>query len=223
VSDPAGQADAAGTALKRDRPESLFAVILRGFLQVHPAVLAAVFVDRDGECVDYASSLEPFDAQVIGAQLADVTRDLVGRVPGWGAGALVLWLLEAGSREFVVRRVSEEHSVVAALQRGGVNARLLRSMGALAEALRREGALAAAGWEPWGERFAVELRRSAGGWGYAPSAIGGASGLLPVEVLGRWVERGSISAQEIVCFRVRCGPEELTLVYDRTLDRWHRR
>jgi hypothetical protein len=209
--------------LKRDRPESTFAVILRGFIEVHPALHAIVFVDRDGECVDYATSLEPFDAQLIGAQLAQVTLELVRSVPRWGAGALVLWVLEAGEREFVVRRVSEEHAVVAALARGGVNARLLRSMSALAEALRREGALAAAGWEPWGERFAVELRRSAGGWGYAPSAIDQAGGRQPVEVLGRWVERGAISAQEIVCFRVRCGPEELTLVYDRSLDCWTRR
>jgi predicted regulator of Ras-like GTPase activity (Roadblock/LC7/MglB family) len=217
--EPAGQP----LTLKRDRPESTFAVILRDFIEVHPVVHAAVFVDRDGECIDYATSLEPFDAQVIGAQLAQVTLDLVRRVPRWGAGALVLWVLEAGSREFVVRRVSDEHVVVAALARSGVNARLLRSMGALAEALRREGELRAAGWEPWGERFVVELRRSAGGWGYAPSAIGQASARQPVEVLGRWVERGSISAQEIVCFRVRCGPEELTLVYDRALDCWSRR
>jgi hypothetical protein len=209
--------------LKRDRPESTFAVILRGFIEVHPVVHAAVFVDRDGECIDYATSLEPFDAQLIGAQLCQVTRDLTERVPRWGAGALVLWMLEAGAREFVVRRVSDEHSVVAALARGGVNARLLRSLGALAEALRREASLAASSWEPWRERFVVELRRSAGGWGYAPSAIGQADARRPVEVLGRWVERGAISAQEIVCFRVRCGPEELTLVYDRTLDCWSRR
>lgn len=222
MSQPPAPGDEALT-LKRDRPESTFAVILRGFVEVHPTVHAAVFVDRDGECVDYATSLEPFDAQVIGAQLAQVTLDLVCRVPRWGAGALVLWVLEAGTREFVVRRVSDEHAVVAALARGSVSARLLRSMGALAEALRREGELAAASWEPWGERFAVELRRSAGAWGYAPSAIGRAGARRPVEVLGRWVERGTISAQEIVCFRVRCGEEELTLVYDRSLDCWTRR
>jgi hypothetical protein len=196
---------------------------LRSFVEVHPAVLAAVFVDRDGECIDYASSLDPYEAQVIGAQLSQITLDLSRQVPGWGGGALVLWVLEAASREFVVRRVSDEHAVVTGLERGGVNARLLRSMGALAEALRREAALTAADWEPWGDGFMVELRRSAGGWGYAPSAMGPASAQRPVEVLGRWVERGSISSQEIVCFRVRCGPEELTLVYDRSLDRWLRR
>jgi hypothetical protein len=45
----------------------------------------------------------------------------------------------------------------------------------------------------------------------------------PVEVLGRWTEPGFISAEEIVCFRVRCQGLELTLTHDRTLDRWHRR
>jgi hypothetical protein len=213
----------ARTKLRRDRPESSFAAILRSFLEVHPSVLATVFVDRDGECIDYATSLDPYDAQVIGAQLAHLTFELARRIPGWAAGALVLWILEADARAFVVRRVSEEHSVVAALERGGVNARLLRSMGALAEALRREAALVAAAWDPWGDGFVVELRRSAGGWGYAPSAIGVEGSKQPVEVLGRWVEPGSISTQEIVCFRVRCGSEELTLAYDRSLDRWLRR
>jgi hypothetical protein len=192
-------------------------------LSAHRQVDSAAFVDADGECVDYASRIDPYEAQVAGAQMLAVTADLVRRMARSGAGALIMWTVEADQRDFVVRRVSDEHCVVVASISHGVTAHLLRSMVALADALRLEADLAVPGWDTRGEIYRVDVRPSVG-FGYAPQAVslrGGAP--TPVEVLGRWTERGFISAQEIICFRVRCEGRELTLTHDRALDRWHRR
>jgi hypothetical protein len=209
--------------LARDRPESPFARILAGFVQVHSGVLSATFVDAEGECIDYASRIEPYEAQLIGAQLSALSAELATRLGALHSGPLVLWVLEAARREFVVRRVTDEHLVVIALAPQGLSARLLRATTALAEALRREGGLSLPAWDPGGEAFEVQIRPSPG-WGYAPCAlqIGGAESRA-LEVLGRWTERGSISAEDVVCFRVRAADHELTLAHDRSLDRWYRR
>jgi len=209
--------------LLRDRPPSPFANILSGFTDVHSDILAAVFVDGEGECVDYASRLDPFEALLLGAQLLPLTLDLAARVRTHGGGALVLWMVEADRRDLVIRRVTDDHTVIVALAAGAVSARLLRAMSALAEALRREAGFDLPGWDPWGEDFQVDTRPAAG-WGYAPCRLTGRDGQThELEVLGRWTERGSISAQDVVCFRVRAGGDELTLAHDRSLDRWHRR
>lgn len=219
---PSRAAEAAPLLLKRDRPPSPFAAILARFVEVHPGCLAAVFVDADGECVDYASQLDVFDALILGAQLCPVTHAIDTRSKQRG-GALVLWVVEASERDIVVRRVTDELTVVVALTAGSLGARLLRAMAALAEALRREAGLATPSWEPWGGALSVRLRPAAG-WGYAPGELVASDGTAqPIEVLGRWSEHGSISHREVVCFRVRCGGEELTLSHDLSLDRWQRR
>lgn len=209
--------------LQRDRPESRFGKILAGLLEAHRQVDSAAFVDADGECVDYASRIEPFEAVVAGAQMLVVTTELARRMAEAGSGALIMWTVEAANRDFVVRRVSDEHAVVVASISHGVTAHLLRSMAALADALRREAELPVPSWDTRGEVYQVDVRRSVG-FGYAPQAVSlGEGAPTPVEVLGRWTERGFISAEEIICFRVRCEGRELTLTHDRALDRWHRR
>jgi hypothetical protein len=208
---------------QRNRPASRFGEILAGLLDVHRQVDCAAFVDDNGECIDYASRLDPFEAELAGAHMLTVTNDMARRMSGVGAGELVLWTVEALRRDFVVRRVTEDHCVVVALISHGVTAHLLRSLAALADALRREGELAVPVWDARGEPFHVSVRPSRG-FGYAPESVAlGEGGPTPVEVLGRWTERGFISAEEVVCFRVRCEGRELTLAHDRSLDRWHRR
>ena len=93
----------------------------------------------------------------------------------------------------------------------------------LAEALRLEAGFDAPAWDTTAERWAVELSGSATGEP-VPLLIRQGAKLLPVEhVLARWSERGVLSAAELVCFRVRAGGEELTLVHDPVLARWTRR
>lgn len=212
-----------GPPFRRNRPESRFGHILALLLTDHPQVETATFVDGQGECIDYASRIDPFEAEVAGAQLQDASAGLRASLEKVSDGALVMWTVEAARRDFVVRRVTEEHCVVVALTAHGVTAHLLRSLPALAEALRREGDLDAPPWDVRGEVYQVNVRPSQG-FGYAPEAVALDDGEpTPVEVLGRWTERGFISAEEVVCFRVRCQGRELTLTHDRYSDRWHRR
>ena len=219
---PAVRPSLANAPLRRSRPESRFGQILAGLLSAHPQVESAAFVDAYGECIDYASRLDPFEAEVAGAQLLTLQSELAERLGRLGAGALVLWTIEAEQRDFIVRRVTEDHCAVIALSAAGLSAHLLRSMAALAEALRREGGLDAPHWDAGSGPFQVLVRPSAG-FGYAPDALVEDGRLTKVEVLGRWTERGLISAEEVVCFRVRSDDRELTLAHDRSLDRWQRR
>jgi hypothetical protein len=196
---------------------------LAGFVEMQPDVLSATFVDSEGECIDYASRIEPYEAQVIGAQLQVVSAELTARLAALKGGNLILWVLEAELREFVVRRVTDEHIVAVALTHHGLSGRLLRAMTVLAEALRRESGFDAPTWDPWGEPFEVQVRASSG-WGYAPAVLRvGTRASQPLEVLGRWTERGAISVEDVVCFRVRTEEQELTLAHDRSLNRWYRR
>jgi hypothetical protein len=216
-------ARAAPSGFVRDRPETPFSRILEDFMRAHAAVRAAVFLDAEGECVDYASRAEPFEALVFGATLLNPTKALLAAAGPLAAGELVLWVLETERLDGVVRRVSDEHLLALWLERDGFSARLMRATSSLAELLRREAGIGAPAWEPEGESVEVELREAAG-WGYAPRRVHGPGEPAgEVEVLGRWTERGAISAQEAVCFRVRVAGRECTLVHEPALQRWHRR
>jgi hypothetical protein len=185
--------------------------------------LGAVFLDQDGECIDYASVREPYEIMVFGATLLLPTQAILRSAGRLGLGAPVLWLLEAGTLDAVVRRVSDEHLVALWLERDQLSAGVLRALTPLAEVLRRESGLATPTWDPAGEPIEVEVREAVG-WGYAPARVrrkGQAS--LDLEVIGRWNEPGSLSAQPAVCFRVRDAEQELTLVHEPSVSRWYRR
>lgn len=182
---------------------------------------AAVFVDVDGECIDYASREPPFEAMVFAATLLNPTREMVERASARNRNGPVQWLLEAEALSAIVRRVSDEHVLAVWLEPSAISVQILRDVVPLAESLRVESGLTAPSWDPIGEPVEVELRE-AKGWGYAPRALKGSrSGAL--EVLGRWTEAVGIAAQATVCFRVRLADAELTLVHDPATDRWYRR
>jgi hypothetical protein len=208
---------------RRDRPATPFARILSAFLQAQPGVVGAVFLDMEGECIDYASSRDPYDVMVFGATLVQPTLQLLHSDKRLRAGAPILWVLEAEHLDALVRRVSDEHLLALWLQPNSISARVLHALGPLAELLRQEAGLAAPAWDPEGEPLEVETR-AATGWGYAPHTMRSRDQTAcELEVLGRWAERGSVSTQEAVCFRVRCAGHELTLVHERALNRWYRR
>ena len=228
--------------LIRDRPETAFSRILGTFLRSHGGVRAAVFLDLEGECVDYATSVDPYDAMVLSATLLNPTKTLIERCAATPRGNLVQWILEADRMDAVIRRVSEDLFLTLWLEAGALTARLLIGIDPLVDLLRRESGLVPAGTD--GGDLQVETR-PAKGWGYAPRSVRGAS--VPstdVEVLGRWTEPGTFVGQEAVCFRVRTadlgvgrtrgpgveagGPareqdREWTLVHDPGLRRWYRR
>ncbi len=207
--------------LERDRPETPFSVILSSLVREHPGVRAAVFLDVEGECIDYASREPPFEAMVFAATLLNPTREMVARAPEGAGDRPIQWWVEADAMSAVVRRVSDEHVLVVWLEASAISVQLLRAVVGVAERLRSESGLDAPTWDPVGQPVEVELRE-AKGWGYAPKALKGAHA-ASLEVLGRWTESQGITAQLTVCFRVRLAESEWTLVHEPSSGRWFRR
>jgi predicted regulator of Ras-like GTPase activity (Roadblock/LC7/MglB family) len=209
--------------LQRDRPDSSFSLILSRFLARHDHSLAAVLVDGDGECVDYATVLDPYEAKIFGAVLLSTSAELMACTRKLGHGAPIQWVVEAARYDLVVRRLSEDFTLVVVLEAERLTGHVLAAMSALAEALRREAGLSAETWDPASVPFRVDMQRTDGGED-VPACVHDGSRALRVErVLARWTERGGISHAERLCFRVRAGDRDLTLVYEPDLLRWHRR
>jgi hypothetical protein len=209
--------------LQRDRPDSSFSLILTRFLERHEHTLAAVLVDGDGECVDYATVLDPYEAKIFGAVLLSTSAELMTSARKLGLGAPIQWVVEAARYDLVVRRLSEDFTLVVVLEAQRLTGHVLTAMVPLAEALRHEAGLDAESWDPASVPFRVDMQRTDGGED-VPACVHEAGRMQRVErVLARWTERGGISHAERLCFRVRAGDRDLTLIYEPELLRWHRR
>lgn len=205
----------------RDQDESAFTPILRRLLYRTTGVLAVSFVDQQGECVDYCSSLDPFEAKVAGAQMQVTMSELERRMRSVGAGQSWQAHVHASGRDLVARRVSEDYLLVVVLKPRAFTRRLMGGVDHAVAELRREASIPHPSWEPVLDSVRVETR-DAVGWPYAPAAYFEGDHRVGVEhVLGRWMEGAGRKSR--VFFRVRTDDgEELTLVHDRGLDRWER-
>lgn len=183
--------------------------MLLGVAESDASVRAVVFVDDQGEAVDYWSSVEPFDAKVVAAQMVAVLRTTEARFAARGLGTCGELVVTTDAHQVVVTWVSHDYFLV--VLRGPEDMPpLLRS--AIEEArvtLRRDAALAAPTWERPARIVDVETRASTT-WGYAPARYRERGESVAVEhVLGRWEWDGQ------VCFRVRTDDgRELTLAHD---------
>lgn len=198
----------------RDQDENAFTAILRRLFQAVPALTAAVFVDMEGECIDYVTCDDPFEAKVTGAHM----HMLLGMLPGAFALELV-----ASRREVWVRRVSDEYVLVVTLARGFDRGELRDAIALAGRAFRAEVGIDAPHWEK-DARLSVRVRTSPG-WTYAPEGFSvGGERVAIAAVLGRWTEPPPdphAGAQMLVCFRVRTTDgQELTLAHDETAEAW---
>lgn len=207
----------------RDQAASDFTPILRRLLYASSGVLAVVFVDWEGECVDYCSALPPFDAKVAGAHMQIVMADIAARAARVGGVTRMLHIV-GDVRELLVRRVSEEYVLTVVVDEGGAVRRVLEAVERAVYEIRHEAALVAPSWDPIDPGLMVELR-SAVGWPYAPAAFSEQAKRVVVQhVIGRWIEGAASTGGDLVCFRVRTETgEELTLAHDPVSDRWIRR
>jgi hypothetical protein len=208
---------------KRDLLETSFTPILRRIWDALPTVLAAVFVDLEGECIDYVSSLDPFEAKVSGAHafvLVDSIRAGKGKL---GLAEPIALAITGSARELWARRVSDEYVLVLVLAPGADHAQVRALLSRASREFRTEVGAPPASWEPANNALEV-LVRSAIGWPYAPSEYSENGRRVPISaVLGRWTEPVEGGADR-VCFRVRTQEgQELTLVHDPTADAWELR
>jgi hypothetical protein len=199
----------------RDLAESGFTAVLRRVYGTNTALLAVVFIDMEGECIDYVSGLDPFEAKVAAAQMHTLLNQVRGARGTVSHGETLALEVVASERESWIWRIGEEYGLVAVLETGFDRAQLREVLTGASEDFRREIGLIAPVWEAFHERLSVRVRASPG-WKYAPEGFSvGGSRIAISDVLGRWTE------QPLVCFRVRTlDGRELTLVHDEGSEHW---
>lgn len=207
---------------KRDELESAFTPILRRVLEALPRALCAVFVDTEGECIDYASSIDPFEAKVSGAHalmLMDGLRDSQLKL---GLHEPYALSIAGAERELWARRITDDYLLTVLTLPGAEGTQMWTVLGAAARDFRSEVAASDPSWEPTTKLEVVV--RAAVGWPFAPAAFSQHGVRVTItDVLGRWTEPGS-SDEELSCFRVRTADgQELTLVHDPNADGWRAR
>lgn len=206
----------------RDIDESAFTGVLRSLLRGVPEALLAVFVDEEGECIDYCSSLPPFDAKVAGAQLHVMIHEIAPLVAKLRGGKIWFVHVQASEREMVVRRISDEYLLVVVTRPMRVEGPLRAAIDASVAALRAEGEIARPRWEPHRQPLVVDVRE-AKGWGYAPSIIYDRGVRTEINaVLGRFGEGEGTQRRDVFLVRTEHG-EELTLAHRLDDGVWERR
>lgn len=205
---------------ERDQNETEFTELLRALRRAVPAIDVAVFVDEEGECIDYVSTLEPFEAKVMGAQMHDVQKqiELAGRGKvdvGFHYGLEIA----CEAHEVWTRRISSDYVLVVRVTGSFEPADLRASVARACFAFRATVGIETPGWEPPVLSDDVQIREAVG-WDYAPTSFREHGEHVAVaDVLGRWVEEAGGSDR--VCFRVRTDEgRELTLVHDHGADAW---
>lgn len=205
---------------ERDQTENAFTVILRRLFYDVPAVLAAVFVDFEGECIDYVAATDPFEAKVCAAHMHMLLEQLRDTRHGQRVGEMFAFELITDEREVWVRRVGEKYALVVVLSHGFDSAELRDAIALAGREFREEVELESPAWEGQ-ERLSVRVRASTR-WRYAPAgfSLRGERHQIAA-VLGRWTESVRPNAPAWVCFRVRTQyGEELTLAHDEHSEAW---
>lgn len=207
--------------VERDQVESAFTPILREMWSSVPAILAAAFVDVDGECIDYVSSLEPYEAKVNAAHLLVLVDQLRRSAARLGVREPIALEVTGDQRELWGRRISDEHLVAVVLAPGFDRAQLRELLSRAGRRFREEVGIAAPAWEPGGDALDVRVREAVG-WPYAPdSFVQDGVRVAIVDVMGRWLEASTEGHEASVCFRVRTDEgREVTLVRDGGTGAW---
>jgi hypothetical protein len=206
----------------RDLDESPFTPLLRSLLRTVPEALLAVFVDEEGECIDYCSALAPYEAKIAGAQLHVVMHEIatvLGRLRG---GKTWFLHVQAYERELIVRRVSDEYVLVVVTRPTPVEGPLRAALDATVAALRAESGIPRPAWEPHRPGLRVDVR-DALGWGYAPQVFYDRGVRTEITaVLGRFGEGEGPGRRDLFLVRTEHG-EELTLAHRPSDGVWDRR
>jgi predicted regulator of Ras-like GTPase activity (Roadblock/LC7/MglB family) len=181
----------------------------------------AAFVDTEGECVDYVSSLDPYEAKVNAAEISSVVGTLLGYKDKLALGEPNTLEIVGDVRELWARRIDDNYALVTVVFSGGDRTRLKKAMARAVREFRYEAGTAPPPWEPPADLILVETRLATG-WLYAPNAFYEEGIWIAItDVLGRWVEPAQYAERDKVCFRVRTERGiELTLVYDQEANQW---
>lgn len=205
----------------RDQIETEFTPILRMLFRSVPGSTAVVFVDDEGETVDYCSSADPFSARVIGAQLQVTAREIARVIRRLGGGEMSTAEVWGSSGQLIVRRLGGGYFLMVATEEPVDSQRVTLPIEEAVAALRAEGALAVPHWDPVRPPLRV-LCGDSEAWGFAPATVGSGDREKAVTVvLGSWKESPGLLGSPQACFRVQFEDgTEMTLAYDADHDRW---
>jgi hypothetical protein len=206
---------------QRDQVESAFTPILRRLFDAIPSVLAAVFVDMEGECIDYVTSVEPYEAKVAAAHLHMLMRiTRASRATEIVGEALALEIVSA-ERVLCAWYLGDEYALMALVHGEIDRSRLRDSLARVQREFRAEVGIDAPDWAATDGQLSVSVRPSAG-WTYAPSVFLLRGSRVKVsDVIGRWTEYALPQGSVLVCFRVRTqAGREITLIHDQSSDHW---
>ena len=123
----------------RDQPASSFAAILGQLLERTPGARAAVLVDFEGETVDYAGSMAPFDLRIAAAHFRIVLDAAAGLRQ---LGTLRSLAVRAAKRTYLAYELGDGYALVLVLARRAGLFGWERAVSDAATALARE-----AGWK----------------------------------------------------------------------------
>ncbi|WP_437977860.1 hypothetical protein WMF11_14380 [Sorangium sp. So ce295] len=194
--------------LPRDQAPSSFTSILEDLLCAIPGAHAAALVDFEGETIDYAGGLDPYDVKVTAAHWQIVLAEVAGTRLGVSRQITV----RAHRKSYIVRQLQPEYALVLVLH---PRAAFAASHRALQEAEAR--LCAEAGWSTsrttrW---YCVDVETEASDRG-RPARLRGAGGWQPVEVMGSMVGLGPREKG----FRIRLpSGAEMLLIRER-MGRW---
>ncbi len=98
---------------RRDQDATIFSQILRRLLRSTPSARGAALVDFEGETVDYAGKLEPFELRIAAAHWQIVLAEL--QSSGFGGTRQII--VRTTKRGYIVRRIHGTYALVLVLHR----------------------------------------------------------------------------------------------------------
>ena len=125
----------------RDQGTTTFTEILRHLVRATPNARGAALVDFEGETVDYAGAIDPFELRVAAAHWQLVLSQLASS----SLGGVLQITVRTRSRSYILRRLHEGYAVVVVLHRHAAFAASGRVMQETEARLCAE-----AGWPPRG-------------------------------------------------------------------------
>jgi hypothetical protein len=190
----------------RDQAPSPFTAILERLVMATPSARGAALVDFEGETVDYAGHLEPFELKVAAAtwQIA------VSEVGATSFATFTQIVVRAARSSFVVRRVTDQYALVLVLHARAAFAVSTRALSEAETALSTEAGWSRKNRPSW---FTVSVRTEMSAE-HRPASMLIADAWHPVEVMGSLVglnerERGYRvrlpSGAELMLIRERNG------------------
>jgi predicted regulator of Ras-like GTPase activity (Roadblock/LC7/MglB family) len=203
-------------AVQRDIHETGFSKLLDSLVRQLPDAVCAVFIDGEGETVDLASRVDPFDARIAGAEMAIALHTARACRDKLQEGALLEMRIEGARRSMIVRMVSEGYDLVVVVEGSAITGRVAELTASTAIALVVE-----AGLDPppsYAVLRSVEERPSKTGL-FVPTVFEEAGSRRRVEAILGHRDDGN----GVVKFLVRLEDgEELMVVHDRASRRWLR-